>query len=525
MGIFDNAETVIINNKEVESIITSDGGVIYQKSSGEDSLLLTADKSIVQTGETATLTATALNQYNQPRSGVTLTVYQDGISKGTITTGIDGTANYLYSSAGIGDTTFCVSDGTIQSGTYTITDCLFYDSGVTGTKNTDFYKSGNGTVNTTATGTTITASSNTAYRTTTSFTGDFEAIVTATVGSNAVRIGLSKVGATTTQTKFVSVLPNQEVYYKITRRNGVITVQYSTDMINWTNRTLETNNIGTDDCYFTFLVETSGTERTITYKDLKIYSIPPEVSEITLTADKSIIQSGETATLTATLTGSDVGGKTVSFVIKHNNVTVDTLTGTTDNNGVCSVSYVGEGTGDLNIQADYNGMIQSEIYAVLDCIKYDKGNSTNPFWTLGNNGNAQLDLVDNIYRKLSEITTGTDAWVYLKIDHSCVLEFDVQVVSTNYSRVFGQYGQSGNANTRYNFPLPQSLRDGNWHNFKFELKTEELGIENNSKIFVFDVENSNDISQNIKEKKDIQKYSLNIIYYDENLLNKENSDN
>ena len=128
MGIFDNAETVIINNKEVESIITSDGGVLYQKSSGEDSLLLTADKSIVQTGETATLTATALDQYNQPRSGVTLTVYQDGISKGTITTGSDGTANYLYSSAGIGDTTFCVSDGTIQSSTIVICDALFVDA-------------------------------------------------------------------------------------------------------------------------------------------------------------------------------------------------------------------------------------------------------------------------------------------------------------------------------------------------------------------------------------------------------------
>ena len=71
---------------------------------------------------------------------------------------------------------------------------------------------------------------------------------------------------------------------------------------------------------------------------------------------------------------------------------------------------------------------------------------------------------------------------------------------------------------QYNFYFNKKIIDQ-------EKTLEELGIENNSKIFVFDVENSNDISQNIKEKKEIQKYSLNIIYYDENLLNKENSDN
>lgn len=114
-------------------------------------------------------------------------------------------------------------------------------------------------------------------------------------------------------------------------------------------------------------------------------------------------------------------------------------------------------------------MFQSEIFELLDCIKYDKGNSANQIWALGNNGNAQLDLIDNSYRKLSEITVGTDALVYLKIDHSCILEFDVRVVSTDYNKAFCQYGQSANANTRYQFPLPPSLRDGNWHHLKFEL--------------------------------------------------------
>ena len=115
-------------------------------------------------------------------------------------------------------------------------------------------------------------------------------------------------------------------------------------------------------------------------------------------------------------------------------------------------------------------IFQSETYEVLDCIKYDKGDAVNTIWTTDSNNNAQLDLIDNSYRKLSEITTGTDAWVYLKIDHSCILEFDVQVVSTDYSKPWGQYGQSANANTRGQISLPSEIRNGNWHHIKLSLQ-------------------------------------------------------
>lgn len=67
MGFFDDVTSIVINNKEVQSIITSDGGVIYEKPSGWE-LVLTGDKSVMMTGETATLTATLTNN-NVPQSG------------------------------------------------------------------------------------------------------------------------------------------------------------------------------------------------------------------------------------------------------------------------------------------------------------------------------------------------------------------------------------------------------------------------------------------------------------------------
>ena len=82
MGLFDNASSVSIGGNEVQSIVTSNGGVIYEKPSGWE-LDLTANKSVMMTGETATLTATLTNN-NVGVSGET--IYFDGILNSTSTT-------------------------------------------------------------------------------------------------------------------------------------------------------------------------------------------------------------------------------------------------------------------------------------------------------------------------------------------------------------------------------------------------------------------------------------------------------
>lgn len=68
--LFDNAEQVIINDKEVKSIKTNEG-VIYER----PSLTLAGDKEIIQKDETLTLTATYTDYKGNGISGKTVTFY------------------------------------------------------------------------------------------------------------------------------------------------------------------------------------------------------------------------------------------------------------------------------------------------------------------------------------------------------------------------------------------------------------------------------------------------------------------
>ena len=151
-------------------------------------------------------------------------------------------------------------------------DCLVYDDGISDPKKTTFIKSANGTVTIGSDGTTFKSSSTATYRNTTLITGDFEIVFQASL-SGSVRIGVqtgSDLGYKQSKFNYYNV---SDYYFKLKRVGSTITAQYSTDGVNWNTRSLEINNVGDNDCYFFFLIETTGTERTITYKDLKIYPI------------------------------------------------------------------------------------------------------------------------------------------------------------------------------------------------------------------------------------------------------------
>lgn len=170
------------------------------------------------------------------------------------------------------DSPTAISSGSDQSETYGVTDCLVYDDGTSDPKKTSFIKTGNGTITIGSNGTTISATSNTTYRNTTLITGDFEIILQATLVSS-VRIGVqTSVDLGYKQTKF-NYFDVTDTYFKLRRVGSTFNAQYSSDGVNWNNRSLETNNVGDNDCYFIISLETTGTERTITYKDLKIYPI------------------------------------------------------------------------------------------------------------------------------------------------------------------------------------------------------------------------------------------------------------
>lgn len=111
---------------------------------------------------------------------------------------------------------------------------------------------------------------------------------------------------------------------------------------------------------------------TITSEELVINDA--NLFDLSVTSNKDIMQTGETATLTATLLGDDtpLAGESISFEVYHNNVLQETLSGTTDSSGVASVGYVGKGTGVLNIQA-FAGerIISSRTYPVTDALLTD----------------------------------------------------------------------------------------------------------------------------------------------------------
>lgn len=165
-----------------------------------------------------------------------------------------------------------ITDGSIVSVPCNVWDCLVYDDGISDPKKTTFIKSANGTVTIGSDGTTFKSSSNATYRNTTLITGDFEIVFQASV-TGSVRMGVST-GADLgyKQSKF-NYYDVSDYYFKLKRVGSTITAQYSVDGVNWNNRSLETDNVADNDCYFLFSIETTGTERTIIYKDLQIYPI------------------------------------------------------------------------------------------------------------------------------------------------------------------------------------------------------------------------------------------------------------
>ena len=86
-----------------------------------------------------------------------------------------------------------------------------------------------------------------------------------------------------------------------------------------------------------------------------------------LTSDKPIIQSTETSTITATLTHEEtpLTSKTLNYQIKHGSTIIDTGTDTTDNNGQISFSYTGTGIGKADVIISYGNLLQ-ETYIIVD---------------------------------------------------------------------------------------------------------------------------------------------------------------
>ena len=123
-AVFEGSSTYSSVTSSTGSIVVSDVPPVPVVTS----VGLSADKSILSyaDSESATLSATVLDQSSQPMSGVTVEFFNGSTSMGTADTNSSGIATKTYASTGAGDLLFTASVGTISSETYTVEDCIFY---------------------------------------------------------------------------------------------------------------------------------------------------------------------------------------------------------------------------------------------------------------------------------------------------------------------------------------------------------------------------------------------------------------
>ena len=96
------------------------------------------------------------------------------------------------------------------------------------------------------------------------------------------------------------------------------------------------------------------------------------VTGLTLAGTKDIIISGESSVLTMKATDLDTFGVPNKLVKLYDNGTLIN-TYTTDANGEATYTYIGTGAGQHQFIAKHGGMIQSEIYEVIDALFFDDG--------------------------------------------------------------------------------------------------------------------------------------------------------
>ena len=124
-AVFEGSSTYSSVTSSTGSIVVSD-----VPTPTVDSVSLSADKSILSyaDSQSATLSATVLDDNDDPMEGVTVTFYNGSSSMGTADTNSSGVATKTYASTGAGDLSFTASVGTISSETYSIIDAYKYTS-------------------------------------------------------------------------------------------------------------------------------------------------------------------------------------------------------------------------------------------------------------------------------------------------------------------------------------------------------------------------------------------------------------
>ena len=197
-----------------------------------------------------------------------------------------------------------------------------------------------------------------------------------------------------------------------------------------------------------------------------VVSDAPAPASITLSCDKPIMMTGETATITATVLDENDNpcvGETVSFEVVDGE---DLGTATTDSSGEASVYYLGKGPNLLYIQANCQGY--SDETQIDDLEYYNPGNSVTSL--IINSGVSCTSNGDYI-----TITTSVNSekYVYLPVTLTGNWEFETTLASigtSNYltfitsdGKYYGAVGSGGGFvhlnETNYTFSNLASVGD------------------------------------------------------------------
>ena len=206
-----------------------------------------------------------------------------------------------------------------------------------------------------------------------------------------------------------------------------------------------------------------------------------------LTADKPIIQSSETATVTATLldTGVPMTSKTLSYQIKHGSTTISSGTKTTNNQGQATISYTGTGIGKVNVIVSYGSLLQ-ETYELKDCIAFDSGilndaHLHNEYWIkqysslvadVTSNGTSIIGGGNGQGYLFNKPGTSTD---YYDWDNNICIEFDVhELVGNPYFLIRDASNNNGSyflqsSDVTAGSHVKLTITDESTNNFKIEV--------------------------------------------------------
>lgn len=317
MGLFDNANIVAINNKRVKSIVTSDGGVLYEKT---DMVSLSIDVPLnLVYSDAFSITGALTDVHDDGISGETVDLYVGDTLVDSTTTDSNGEYEFTQTPVSAGAHSFQVKYAGNTSYSSTTSSKVYRRVG----KETTLLS------------------------------------VTSPVDNSTYYVGGAINVSGTLLTDDDEPLGNKPINYKLdgstitsinTNNDGSISFQLGT--ISTGSHTLELSYAG--DSNYTG----SSVTRHITVLDHNY--------AISISCSTPIIGSGDSASIVATLTDKGVAVSGESVVFKDGSTVLDTVT--TDSNGQASYTYTGTGAGDITFTVE--SMSLQETYEIEDCYKY-----------------------------------------------------------------------------------------------------------------------------------------------------------